>query len=108
MKEMIPSSPQRCHGAKCFSADLIVYDIICDRWHNVQDSVPKDLNADMARFGHSAVLRNGTMLVHAGFQVHTSFVLLISKNKMEIDDSLLNRSWNRIVDKLGCRVFRAC
>ena len=59
------------HGAKCFSADLIVYDIVCDRWHNVQDSVPKDLNADMARFGHSAVLRNGTMLVHAGFQVHT-------------------------------------
>ena len=57
------------HGAKCFSADLIVYDIVCDRWHNLQDSVPKDLNADMARFGHSAVLRNGTMLIHAGFQV---------------------------------------
>ena len=58
------------HGAKCFSADLIVYDIVCDRWHNVQDSVPKDLNADMARFGHSAVLRNGTMLIHGGFQVY--------------------------------------
>ena len=61
------------HGAKCFSADLIVYDIVCDRWHNVQDSVPKDLNADMARFGHSAVLRNGTMLIHGGFQVHFDF-----------------------------------
>ena len=62
-------NPFPSHGAKCFSADLIVYDIVCDRWHNVQDSVPKDLNADMARFGHSAVLRNGTMLIHAGFQV---------------------------------------
>ena len=70
-----------------------MYDIICDRWHNVQDSVPKDLNADMARFGHSAVLRNGTMLVHAGFQVHTSFVLLISKNKMEIDDEFPPMRW---------------
>ena len=69
-------NPFPSHGAKCFSADLIVYDIVCDRWHNVQDSVPKDLNADMARFGHSAVLRNGTMLIHAGFQVGYALNLL--------------------------------
>jgi hypothetical protein len=55
------------HGAKCFSADLVVYDIVCDRWYNAHDSIPKDLNADMARFGHSAVLNNGTMLIHGGF-----------------------------------------
>ena len=54
-----------------------MYDIVCDRWHNVQDSVPKDLNADMARFGHSAVLRNGTMLIHAGFQVYSILVLIL-------------------------------
>ena len=55
------------HGAKCFSADFYVYDIACDRWYNSQASVPRDINADMARFGHSAVLHNGTMIVHAGF-----------------------------------------
>lgn len=55
------------HGAKCFSADLVVYDIACDRWHVGQDSVPKDLNTDLARFGHSAVMNNGTMLIHGGF-----------------------------------------
>ena len=55
------------HGAKCFSADLMVYDIVCDRWYNAHDSIPKDFGADMARFGHSAVVSNGTMLVHGGF-----------------------------------------
>ena len=30
----------------------------------------------MARFGHSAVLRNGTMLIHAGFQVGYALNLL--------------------------------
>ena len=37
------------HGAKCFSADLLFYDIVCDRWYNMQDSIPKDIDADLAR-----------------------------------------------------------
>ncbi len=55
-------------GAKCFSADLAVYDIACDSWYNMQDSVPKDLDADLPRYGHSAVvMRNNTMLLYGGF-----------------------------------------
>ena len=55
------------HGAKCFSSDFIVYDIACDRWYNAQDSVPKLRSVDLARYGHSAVNFNGTMIIHGGF-----------------------------------------
>eukprot|EP00094_Tigriopus_californicus_P013495 TCALIF_13053-PA protein Name:"Similar to tag-53 Putative protein tag-53 (Caenorhabditis elegans)" AED:0.08 eAED:0.08 QI:208/1/1/1/0.92/1/14/654/1185 len=55
------------HGAKCFSADLLVYDIVCDKWHSAQDVIPKNLDVDLARYGHTAVLKNDTMLVHGGF-----------------------------------------
>ena len=55
------------HGAKCFSADFIVYDIACDSWYTAQDLVPKYLDADLARFGHSAVVHNKSMLIHGGF-----------------------------------------
>lgn len=34
---------------------------------SLQDSIPKELNADLPRFGHTAVLNNGTMLIHGGF-----------------------------------------
>jgi len=46
------------YGAKCFSADVIAYDILCDRWYNMQGTLPdvEDLSTDLARFGHSAVL----------------------------------------------------
>ncbi len=44
-----------------------MYDIRCDRWLPANDRVPKALDADLARFGHSAVVLNGTMLVHGGF-----------------------------------------
>jgi len=53
-------------GAKCYSADFILYDVRCDRW--MSSTVPVgDLDADLARFGHSAVLHNGSMIIHGGF-----------------------------------------
>ena len=58
------------YGAKCFSSDIMVYDILCDRWDTMTDSLPKDdleASVDLARFGHTAVIaRNGTMLIHGG------------------------------------------
>ena len=57
------------HGAKCFSADAIVYDIICDRWYSMQVGGNSQdwLGQDLARFGHSAVSINQTMLIYGGF-----------------------------------------
>ena len=37
------------------------------RWHNANDHIPRDINADLPRFGHSAVNFNGSMIVHGGF-----------------------------------------
>ena len=31
------------------------------------DSLPPDLDTDLARFGHTAVMNNGTMYLHGGF-----------------------------------------
>ncbi|XP_075045915.1 attractin [Mixophyes fleayi] len=52
------------HGAKCFSKDFMAYDIACDNW-NILPS--PSLHHDINRFGHTAVLRNGTMFVFGGF-----------------------------------------
>eukprot|EP00064_Thunnus_orientalis_P023028 superscaffoldBa00008322_g23253 len=52
------------NGAKCFSADFLAYDIACDDWR----LLPKpDLHRDINRFGHSAVVSNGSMYVFGGF-----------------------------------------
>ncbi|XP_007574327.1 attractin-like protein 1 [Poecilia formosa] len=52
------------NGAKCFSADFLAYDIACDKW----TVLPKpDLHRDVNRFGHSAVVSNGSMYVYGGF-----------------------------------------
>ncbi|XP_053556310.1 attractin [Bombina bombina] len=52
------------HGAKCFSADFMAYDIACDHWSVLPHPT---LHHDVNRFGHSAVLRNSTMFVFGGF-----------------------------------------
>lgn len=52
-------------GAKCYSSELLAYDVLCDTW-TVQ-SVPKNLHADLARFGHSAVVFEGALYIHGGF-----------------------------------------
>ncbi|XP_030195783.1 attractin-like protein 1 isoform X2 [Gadus morhua] len=52
------------NGAKCFSADFLAYDIACDSWSRL----PKpDLHRDLPRFGHTAVVSNGSMYVFGGF-----------------------------------------
>lgn len=57
------------HGAKCYSHDFLVYDVSCDAWTSM--SVPTALQADLARFGHSAVVfnnsRESSMYVYGGF-----------------------------------------
>ncbi|KAG7228421.1 hypothetical protein INR49_007593 [Caranx melampygus] len=52
------------NGAKCFSADFLAYDIACDEW----TVLPRPgLHRDVNRFGHSAVVSNGTMYIFGGF-----------------------------------------
>nr|XP_013013606.1 attractin-like protein 1 [Cavia porcellus] len=52
------------NGAKCFSADFLAYDIACNEWK----TLPKpNLHRDVNRFGHSAVVINGSMYIFGGF-----------------------------------------
>ncbi|KFW82993.1 Attractin-like 1, partial [Manacus vitellinus] len=52
------------NGAKCFSADFLAYDIACDEWK----VLPKpNLHRDVNRFGHTAVVSNGSMYIFGGF-----------------------------------------
>ncbi|XP_056616392.1 attractin-like protein 1 isoform X2 [Triplophysa dalaica] len=52
------------NGAKCFSSDFLSYDIACDEWK----VMPKpNLHRDVNRFGHTAVVSNGSMYVFGGF-----------------------------------------
>uniref|UniRef100_A0A667XK16 Attractin-like 1a n=1 Tax=Myripristis murdjan TaxID=586833 RepID=A0A667XK16_9TELE len=52
------------NGAKCFSADFLSYDIACDEW----TVLPRpELHRDVNRFGHSAVVSNGSMYIFGGF-----------------------------------------
>ncbi|KAG7462757.1 hypothetical protein MATL_G00188100 [Megalops atlanticus] len=52
------------NGAKCFSSDFLAYDIACDEWK----VLPRpDLHHDVNRFGHSAVVSNGSMYIFGGF-----------------------------------------
>ncbi|XP_056903004.1 attractin-like protein 1 isoform X3 [Takifugu flavidus] len=52
------------NGAKCFSADFLAYDIACDKW----TVLPRPgLHRDVNRFGHSAVVSNGSMYIYGGF-----------------------------------------
>ncbi|XP_043992510.1 attractin-like protein 1 isoform X7 [Gambusia affinis] len=52
------------NGAKCFSADFLAYDIACDKW----TVLPRPgLHRDVNRFGHSAVVSNGSMYIFGGF-----------------------------------------
>ncbi|KAK0140413.1 Attractin-like protein 1 [Merluccius polli] len=52
------------NGAKCFSADFLAYDIACDSWTVLPRA---GLHRDANRFGHSAVVKNGSMYVFGGF-----------------------------------------
>ncbi|XP_073969504.1 attractin-like protein dsd isoform X2 [Rhodnius prolixus] len=52
-------------GAKCYSADFLSYDVVCDSWASF--SVPPVLVADLPRFGHSAVTFNNSLYIYGGF-----------------------------------------
>ncbi|KAM7361502.1 attractin-like protein 1 isoform 1-T2 [Cochliomyia hominivorax] len=53
------------YGAKCYSQDLLVYDVFCDSWH--KQNIPMHLQADLARFGHSAVVFEDDLYIYGGF-----------------------------------------
>lgn len=52
-------------GAKCYSSDLLAYDVTCDNWQQL--IVPNDLHSDLARFGHSAVTFENSLYIYGGF-----------------------------------------
>ncbi|XP_015671302.1 attractin-like protein 1 [Protobothrops mucrosquamatus] len=52
------------NGAKCFSADFLAYDIACDEWKILKKP---SLHRDVNRFGHSAIVSNGSMYIFGGF-----------------------------------------
>ncbi|XP_034232301.1 attractin isoform X1 [Thrips palmi] len=55
------------HGAKCYSSDLLAYDVLCDSWSPLP-LPPRGLSrADLARFGHSAVMFDGSLHIYGGF-----------------------------------------
>lgn len=52
-------------GAKCYSNELMVYDVICDSWH-IQ-MMHENYKTDIARFGHSAVKFGESLYIYGGF-----------------------------------------
>lgn len=52
-------------GAKCYSMDLLMYDILCDTWH--QSTMPVNMQADLARYGHSAQVFENKLWIYGGF-----------------------------------------
>jgi attractin len=44
---------------------LIYYDVLCDTWH--VEKMPKDLEADLSRFGHTAVVFEKSLYIYGGF-----------------------------------------
>lgn len=55
------------HGAKCYSSDLLAYDVLCDSWASLPLPSNGLSEADLARFGHSAVTFGGAMYLYGGF-----------------------------------------
>ncbi|XP_030564001.1 attractin-like protein 1 [Drosophila novamexicana] len=53
------------YGAKCYSQDLLIYDVYCDSWH--MHVMPAHLQADLARFGHSSVVFEDALYIFGGF-----------------------------------------
>ncbi|KYM99556.1 Putative protein tag-53 [Cyphomyrmex costatus] len=60
----VHNDTQQSHGARCYSADTLGYDVTCDTWH--QYTMPKDMN-DLPRYGHSATVFEKSMYIYGGF-----------------------------------------
>ena len=67
---------QHSQGAKCYSADFVAYDIACDRWYSLENTIPRDFSGDLSRFGHTAVVYNESMYIYGGFSGKTKFDIL--------------------------------
>ncbi|XP_012270635.1 attractin-like protein 1 isoform X2 [Orussus abietinus] len=52
------------HGARCYSADTIAYDVTCDSWY--QFPMPREM-VDLPRYGHSATVFEKSMYIYGGF-----------------------------------------
>ncbi|XP_044007084.1 attractin-like protein 1 isoform X2 [Aphidius gifuensis] len=52
------------HGARCYSADTIAYDVTCDSWHYY--SMPREMS-DLPRYGHSANVFQKSIYIYGGF-----------------------------------------
>ncbi|XP_070539699.1 attractin-like protein 1 isoform X2 [Ptychodera flava] len=52
-------------AAKCYSPELIVYDIRCDVWSRLP--LENEIYTDLSRYGHSAVTHSGKMYVLSGY-----------------------------------------
>lgn len=52
-------------GSKCFSDEVLIYDIKCDSWSAMVPSVP--IPADIARYGLSSVIYNESIYLYGGF-----------------------------------------
>ncbi|XP_050048964.1 attractin-like protein 1 isoform X1 [Dermacentor andersoni] len=98
-------------GDKCFSADLLAYDIECDSWHTL--SVPSSSYLQLERFGHSAVVYNESMYIFGGFngQMLTSIVKYTpgscrsfsTPEKCITSATGIKCAWNP--DKKACQAF---
>ena len=70
---------------QCYSADVLAYDMVCDKWYNLANSIPSNLDADLPRFGHTSVVVNGTVLIHGGFNgALMNDTLIFNPGKCEI------------------------
>lgn len=64
------------HGARCYSADTIAYDAICDSWHQFPmkwqgspdkwEDLPKEM-VNLPRYGHSSTVFEKSMYIYGGF-----------------------------------------
>ena len=55
-------------GDKCFSPQVLMYDIECDSWHTLQDpGTSLKRNLETGRYGHSMVLHDNSLYSFGGF-----------------------------------------
>ncbi|KAL3268005.1 hypothetical protein HHI36_007138 [Cryptolaemus montrouzieri] len=59
------NDPSNSFDGKCYSSELLAYDVTCDSWHVLE--VPADLQSDLPRFGHSAVVFESSLYIYGGF-----------------------------------------
>ena len=62
---------QYSQGAKCYSREFLSYDILCDSWASLDQTIPRDFSSDLDRFGHTAVLYNSSVYIYGGFNGQT-------------------------------------